>query len=225
MRRPIPLLIACLALFVTACGGGDDSPSAETTPTAPANAAEAGCRSVDAPGAKQVDAQKPRERLSRDATYVVTLKTSCGDIEIELDQRRQPKTAASFASLVRDRVYDGLTFHRVVADFVIQGGDPKGDGTGGPGYSVTEKPRHDTEYTRGVVAMAKTEIERPGTSGSQFFIVTAEDAKLPPDYAVAGKVVGGDQTLDRIAAVPTGAMDEPQSPVVIESATLDEQRG
>jgi cyclophilin family peptidyl-prolyl cis-trans isomerase len=221
MRRLLPLLIACLALVLAACGG--DETSKADKPATTAAAADAGCRTVEAPGPKQVDAKKPTERLSRDATYRVTLKTNCGDIEIELDQARQPKTAASFAALVRDRVYDGLTFHRIVPGFVIQGGDPKGDGTGGPGYSVTEKPPKDATYTRGVVAMAKTEIERPGTSGSQFFIVTAEDAQLPADYAVVGGVVGGQETVERIAAVPTGAQDEPQSPVVIESATLSEQ--
>jgi peptidyl-prolyl cis-trans isomerase B (cyclophilin B) len=225
MRRLTALLIACLAVLVTACGGGDEKPAAApgTTPTAPASAQDAGCRTVDAPGPKQVDAKKPSQPLSGGQTYVVTLKTNCGDIAIELDTKRQPKTAASFAGLVRDRVYDGLSFHRVVPGFVIQGGDPRGDGTGGPGYSVVEKPPAGAAYTRGVVAMAKTEIERAGTSGSQFFIVTAEDAKLPPDYAIVGKVVGGDDTVDRIAAVPTSSTDAPQSPVVIESATLEPQ--
>jgi peptidyl-prolyl cis-trans isomerase B (cyclophilin B) len=138
-----------------------------------------------------------------------------------------PKTAGSFASLVKKGFYDDLTFHRIAqdpashADFVIQGGDPLGNGQGGPGYSVTERPPGDAQYTRGVVAMAKTAVEPPGTSGSQFFIVTAEDAGLPPDYAIAGKVVKGESIVSRIAAVPADPQTEaPQAPVVIQSAKL-----
>jgi cyclophilin family peptidyl-prolyl cis-trans isomerase len=122
-----------------------------------------------------------------------------------------------------------VTFHRIArspdgGDFVVQGGDPTGTGQGGPGYSVTERPPEDAQYTRGVVAMAKTEIERPGTSGSQFFIVTAEDAGLPPDYAVLGRVVGGDEAVRRIAAVPSEEpLGTPQTPVVIRSIEISER--
>jgi len=226
MRRLLPLPILALVLLAAGCGDdGGGSTSTATTNGEPVvtDAADAGCRTVEAPAPKQVDESRPTERLDPDATYVVTLATSCGDIEIELDQGRQPKTAASFASLVGNRVFDGLTFHRVVPGFVIQGGDPAGNGSGGPGYEVRERPPRDAQYTRGVVAMAKTELDPAGTSGSQFFIVTGEDAGLPADYAIVGKVVGGEDTVDRIAAVPTGATDEPQSPVVIESATLSER--
>jgi cyclophilin family peptidyl-prolyl cis-trans isomerase len=222
MRRLLPLSIALLALVATGCGGDDTSSKTTATTAAPAvtDAAQAGCRSVPAPEAKQVDAQAPTERLGA-GTHVVKLTTSCGEIDIRLDTRRQPRTAASFAALVRDGVYDGLGFHRIVPGFVVQGGDPDGTGMGGPGYTITEKPPADATYTRGVVAMAKTEIERPGTSGSQFFIVTGEDAQLPPDYAVVGKVVRGMDAVDRIAAVPTDAQDAPDEPVVIEKATLE----
>ena len=92
----------------------------------------------------------------------------------------------------------------MVPGFVIQGGDPAGNGSGGPGYRVIEKPPSDAKYTRGVVAMAKTATEAPGSSGSQFFMVIAADAQLPPDYAVVGNVVRGDGVLSRIAAIPTG---------------------
>jgi cyclophilin family peptidyl-prolyl cis-trans isomerase len=131
-------------------------------------------------------------------------------------------TTASFASLVQRGFYDHLTFHRVLADFVIQGGDPLGNGQGGPGYSVVERPPSDTRYTRGVVAMAKTAAERPGTSGSQFFVVTGDDVGLPPEYALVGKVTGSYEAVDKIAAEPvSGPEGQPLSPVVIEKATLD----
>jgi len=104
---------------------------------------------------------------------------------------------------------------------VIQGGDPNGDGTGGPDYTVEEAPPQDLAYTKGVVAMAKTGAEPPGTSGSQFFVVTAEDAQLPPDYALLGKVTKGQDVVDKIRATPTGAGDVPLQPVVIKKATVE----
>src|SRR5207248_11635926 len=122
---------------------------------------------------------KPRLRLDPARTWFATVATSCGDFVIRLVVKAAPRTAASFAYLARRGFYNGLTFHRIVPGFVIQGGDPRGNGQGGPGYSVVEAPPHSLKYTRGVVAMAKSEIQDPGTSGSQFFIVTGPDAQLP----------------------------------------------
>ena len=105
--------------------------------------------------------------------------------------------------------------------FVIQGGDPRGDGTGGPGYSVVEAPRAAQQYLRGTVAMAKTETEAPGTSGSQFYVVTAEDAQLQADYALLGKVTSGQDVVDRIGVVQTDPQTEkPLNPVVIQKVTI-----
>jgi cyclophilin family peptidyl-prolyl cis-trans isomerase len=168
---------------------------------------------------------KPRVRLDPRHTYILRLTTNCGMIDIRLDVARAPKTTASVAWLARKGFYDGLTFHRIAhdpsgGDFVIQGGDPLGTGQGGPGYQVVERPPASLHYTRGIVAMAKTELESPGTSGSQFFIVTAEDTPLPPDYALVGKVVGGDDVVSRIAAARTRADETPLHPVVIERARV-----
>lgn len=154
--------------------------------------------------------------------YVVTLTTNCGKIAIELDVRHAPRTTSSFAYLVERRFYDDLTFHRVAAGFVIQGGDPNGDGSGGPGYTVVERPPSNLRYTRGTVAMAKTETDPPGASGSQFFIVTAHDAPLPPQYALVGRVLGA---LTAVKAIGRLSTDPPQDgaptmPVVIEQARL-----
>ena len=106
------------------------------------------------------------------------MQTSCGTFEIALDTKRAPKTTNSFAYLADEGFYDDLTFHRIVPGFVIQGGDPLGTGTGGPGYSVDEKPPANLAYTKGTVAMAKSSAEPPGRSGSQFFVVTGADAGL-----------------------------------------------
>jgi cyclophilin family peptidyl-prolyl cis-trans isomerase len=237
MRRLIPLPLVLIAIALAGCGGGDggttaaipseDAPTtaaaaaADTTTTA-APAADA-CKTVADPGPKKVSEKKPTEKLKTDVTYTVTLETSCGTIPILLDVAAAPKTTASFAHLVEDGFFDDLTFHRIVPGFVIQGGSPKGTSSGGPGYSITETPPKDATYTRGVVAMAKTGTEAAGTSGSQFFIVTGDDAGLPADYAVVGKVTGDGMTVaDAISAVPTDSEDKPTSPVVIEKATLSE---
>ena len=111
--------------------------------------------------------------MKKGEKLTAVVQTSCGTFEIALDTTRAPKTANSFAFLAEEGFYDDLTFHRIVPGFVIQGGDPLGTGTGGPGYSVDEKPPANLAYTKGIVAMAKSSAEPPGRSGSQFFVVTA----------------------------------------------------
>ena len=222
-------LVAAMGTLAAGCGSGSGpttSVASAPTRTATAAPAAAGCRSVARPQPRQVSLDRPTDALDPKRRYTVTLTTSCGDIAFLLASGRQPRTAASFASLVRKGVLDGTIFGRIGkdpsgGDFVIQGGDPTLTGSGGPGYSITEKPPAGAKYVRGTVAMAKTEIERPGTSGSQFFIVTAPDAGLPVDYAVLGRVTGGEDTVRRIAAVASDPQTEaPLSPVVIEKATV-----
>jgi cyclophilin family peptidyl-prolyl cis-trans isomerase len=165
---------------------------------------------------------KPTLKLDPAERYVVSLATNCGAIEIELDVRQAPRTTASFAYLVRRGFYNDLTFHRVAAGFVIQGGDPNGDGSGGPGYTIVEPPPTNTRYTLGTVAMAKTATDPSGASGSQFFIVTATNAALPAQYALVGNVVGSFAGVDTIAKLPTNPPQDgaPRTPVVIRRATL-----
>jgi peptidyl-prolyl cis-trans isomerase B (cyclophilin B) len=230
--RPVLALLGACALAVAACGSDDgDSTSGGTSsattqqPEAQARTLPAGCRKVAAPRPKRARERRPSRRLERGRTWTVDLQTNCGTISIRLATGRAPRTAASFAALVRHGFYDGLTFHRIAGDpasgpFVIQGGDPLGTGAGGPGYSVVESPPDDTRYTRGTVAMAKTATESPGASGSQFFIVTAEDAELPAEYALVGRVAAGEDVVERIASVPTDQNERPVSPVVIQRATL-----
>jgi peptidyl-prolyl cis-trans isomerase B (cyclophilin B) len=222
--RSLPLvLLTCAAL--AACGSDDeDAGSAAATPSATPAATESAtaCKKVAAPEAKPDGGEsKPKLRLNPAKTYVATMATSCGTFEITLDAKRAPRTGGSFVSLARKGFFDGLVFHRIVPDFVIQGGDPTGTGTGGPGYSVTETPPDDLTYTKGVVAMAKTGTEAPGTSGSQFYVVTADDAGLPPEYALLGKVTKGLDVVEAIGAVATGADERPVDPVVIDSVKVD----
>jgi len=221
----LPLLIVVLAacaLGLAACGGSDSKSAAAPTSTTPPSPAEAaGCEKVPAPKPKTgAKLPKPTEKLAAGKTYVAQVVTSCGEFDVTLDAKRAPRTGGSFKYLADKGFYDGLTFHRIVPGFVIQGGDPSGNGTGGPGYSVVEKPPGNLAYTKGVVAMAKTQSEKPGTSGSQFFVVNAEDAQLPPDYALLGKVTKGLDVVDKISAVPTTSDDQPAEPVVIKSVKV-----
>lgn len=218
-------LLAAAALLLAACGSDDEQPASQTSQAPQPGATDTGCRKVAAPKPKGAqDLPKPTRRLQPGRTYVATVETSCGSFQITLDARRAPETGGSFASLVEKGFYDGLTFHRIVPQFVVQGGDPAGDGTGGPGYTVVEKPPASLQYTRGVVAMAKTQNDPAGASGSQFFVVTGEDAQLPPEYALLGKVTSGMDTVDRIEAVDANpTTGEPAQPVVIEKITLRER--
>jgi cyclophilin family peptidyl-prolyl cis-trans isomerase len=228
MRPPV-LLLALLALLFTACGEDDDPPEPSEKQAAESQSESTGgdaggCQEVAVPEPKpDGGAKKPTQPLAPGKTYEVVMATSCGDFTIRLDQKISPKTAASFASLARSGFYDDTVFHRIVPEFVIQGGDPTGTGTGGPGYSTRDTPPGDTIYSEGVVAMAKTEVEAPGTSGSQFYVVTARDAGLPPDYAVLGRVVKGQDVVEAIGSLgdpASGGTGTPLQPVVLESAKL-----
>jgi peptidyl-prolyl cis-trans isomerase B (cyclophilin B) len=216
--RPTLFALFVTLLALAGCGGGDGGAA---TGASSAAGARITCKKVAAPRPKGAQhLSSPKATLPAGKRYDVDLQTNCGTITIRVATGRAPKTAASFADLVKRGFYDGLTFHRVVRGFVIQGGDPLGTGLGGPGYTVVEQPPPNVAYTTGIVAMAKTEADPAGASGSQFFIVTAPNAGLPPDYAVAGGVVRGMDVAQYIGKLPVDGQDRPTSPVVIEKATL-----
>jgi peptidyl-prolyl cis-trans isomerase B (cyclophilin B) len=147
-----------------------------------------------------------------------TLQTSRGEIRIELLADDAPKTVENFEQLSRDGFYDGLSFHRVIEGFMIQGGCPHGDGTGGPGYTFEDEP-NEQRVVRGALAMANS---GPDTNGSQFFIVTAEACPwLDGKHTVFGHVVSGIDVVDEISRVPSDGRDRPLEPVRIESVTLE----
>jgi cyclophilin family peptidyl-prolyl cis-trans isomerase len=219
IRATALLATVVASLGIAACGDDETTSSTSTAATT-----QGECAEVEAPAPKDEKFSKPDKVLEPGQSASATVETSCGSFTIELDTENSPKTANSFAFLAEQGFYDNTTFHRVADGFVIQGGDPLGNGQGGPGYSVTEAPPQDTTYKTGLVAMAKTEVEPPGTSGSQFFVVTAPaDAGLPPDYAVLGEVTEGMDAVDAIAAL-ADATDPNQAPtqtVTIDSVTID----
>ncbi len=152
----------------------------------------------------------------------MTLKTNKGTFAFVLDVKNSPNTTASFASLVKQGFFDGTVFHRIVPGFVIQGGDPTGTGTGGPGYTTVDVPPADTKYTKGVVAMAKAGSEPAGTAGSQFFVVTADEVSLPADYALLGTVTSGLGVVEKIGRLGDPATEQPTERVEIQKAALSE---
>jgi peptidyl-prolyl cis-trans isomerase B (cyclophilin B) len=208
-------MLLAAAIAVAGCGAGDGDKTN-------ASSGKKECEKVAQPPPKQVTSQRPPTlELSRKRTYVAVVETTCGTFELKLDPKQAPRTGGSFVTLARKGFYDDLTFHRIVQGFVIQGGDPRGTGTGGPGYKVRERPPEDVVYSEGVAAMAKTGTEPRGTSGSQFFVVTAADANLPPDYALLGEVSKGLDVVHRIEEVPTGPGDRPLEPVVIKRIKIE----
>jgi cyclophilin family peptidyl-prolyl cis-trans isomerase len=229
VRRALAIVSVCLAAALGACGDDDDPKSDSGTaaptestpavPTTPAPSAE-GCEQAEPPAGDERTADKPKDDLDPGKTYSLVVATNCGDFTIALDTKAGPKAAASLVSLAKDKYFDGTVFHRIVPGFVIQGGDPTGTGTGGPGYSTVDAPPADASYPKYAVAMAKAGTEPPGTAGSQFFVMTG-DRGLPPEYAIVGKVTDGTDVVDRIGALGDAA-EQPTQTVVIEKVTVNE---
>jgi peptidyl-prolyl cis-trans isomerase B (cyclophilin B) len=195
-RLSLILLVVALA----ACGGSGGTQTSKRCPTSG--------RDVTFP------------LLDPSRRHTVDVLTSQGRFAFRLDVKDSPCVTSSFASLVRKRFFDGTVFHRIVPGFVIQGGDPTATGEGGPGYTVVDAPPKDARYTKGVVAMAKTETEPPGTAGSQFFIVTAPDAGLTPDYAILGTVTSGLNVVERIGKLGNRATERPTKRIVVRKMTI-----
>jgi peptidyl-prolyl cis-trans isomerase B (cyclophilin B) len=196
--RAAAAVAASTVVFLAACGGkSGDGGSEKAASRCPTRGAK-----VTFP---LLDPSKP---------HTVDVLTNMGSFAIRLDVEDSPCTTSSFAALVRRKFFDGTIFHRIVRGFVIQGGDPTGMGTGGPGYTVVDVPPRDSLYTKGVVAMAKTAAEPPGTAGSQFFVVTANDAGLPPEYAILGVVTMGLPVVERIGRLGN-AKEQPTKRVAV----------
>jgi cyclophilin family peptidyl-prolyl cis-trans isomerase len=206
------IVVGVILIAQSGDGGGSS--------TAAASSVAAGCKQVEAPKPKHVSLKAPKQTLKPGETVTAVVQTSCGSFDIALDTKRAPKTANSFAYLAEKGFYDDLTFHRIVPGFVIQGGDPLGTGTGGPGYTVVEKPPANLAYTKGTVAMAKSSAQPPGSSGSQFYVVTGADAGLPPEYALVGKVDKGLGVVERIGKLGTPS-EKPKQTVLIEKITIE----
>jgi peptidyl-prolyl cis-trans isomerase B (cyclophilin B) len=224
-----------IALALTGFGmfaRGDDSPQASPPSAGPSAADLCSAKAPPSAGEEKPTFRRPPEMtIDRSATYVATMKTSCGTVQMELSPDVAPVGVNSFVFLASQGYYDGLTFHRIVADFVIQGGDPEGTGRGGPGYEFeTETSERLTFADGGMVAYANS---GPDTNGSQFFITLGPTPQLDPtgdtSYTIFGKVTKGMDVVQRIGAVPTvdnggGEASTPTQPVYIESIAVDERR-
>lgn len=147
----------------------------------------------------------------------VLLQTTMGDVKIELFEGTMPITAGNFRKLVEEGFYDGTIFHRVIAGFMIQGGDPKGTGFDGPGYTIRDEFTPDNRNARGTISMANA---GPNTGGSQFFINMVDNRGLDRKHPVFGKVVGGMDVVDAISRTPTDGEDRPRTKVAIRRASL-----
>ena len=161
--------------------------------------------------------------VDQNKTYIAKIKTTAGEMDISLNVKDTPVTANNFVFLAKKHFYDNVIFHRVLKGFMIQGGDPTGTGSGGPGYRFNDEP-FTGEYTRGTIAMANSGAN---TNGSQFFIMHA-DYPLPPNYVIFGKLVSGTQTLDAIAEAPVTFNEmreksKPIDPVKIISIEIEEK--
>ncbi len=233
-HRLLSTALAALALAVVSACGSDSpaaAPAAEPAATAPlpgqtvTSSGGETCvsRTPAPPPAPKTYAKPPPLEIDTSAKYRATLVTSCGRIVIALDAAGAPETVNNFVFLAREGFLDGLTFHRVVSGFVIQGGDPDGNGRGGPGYSIPDELPEDG-YPAGSVAMANA---GPDTGGSQFFIVTGDASALPNSFAKFGRVTKGldvARTIEGFAdpnADPGDpAAQTPTSPIYIESVTV-----
>ncbi|HEY5538329.1 MAG TPA: peptidylprolyl isomerase [Thermoplasmata archaeon] len=147
----------------------------------------------------------------------VLLRTTMGDVKVELFDDTMPITAGNFRKLVEKRFYDGTIFHRVIPNFMIQGGDPEGTGLGGPGYSIKDELPANNRNARGTISMANA---GPNTGGSQFFINVVDNHRLDQKHPVFGRVVGGMEVVDAISRTPTDAKDRPRTTVTIRTASL-----
>ena len=213
---PLALLLVALNVF----GGSDE----------PAKAAKPRKKAGSTVSAKEASSKPPTDspalQIDPNETYTATIETTEGTITASLDAKNAKWGANNFVTLARKGAYDGTSFHRVAKDFVIQGGDPNGDGSGGPGYTfVSELPKKG--FKVGDLAYAKTGQAKPGSAGSQFFIITDEQALTtfntkPYLYGVFGRVTGGSDVVDKIAAlVPESGDGPPTKPVKMTKVTID----
>ncbi len=176
---------------------------------------------VNTPNNKKMYTTPPAMTIDVTKTYSATLKTDLGDIVVDLSAKDTPITVNNFVFLAREKFYDDTVFHRTISGFMIQGGDPTGTGTGGPGYKFADEP-FTGEYTRGTLAMANA---GPNTNGSQFFIMH-KDTALPKSYVIFGHVTSGLDVVDKIAEAPTirgGEGSSPITPVVIKTVVVTEK--
>ena len=234
--RSVPQMLATLAIVAVAIlaftvyvgrnAGGNPGTAATPTPSSVVSAAGATCGALNfgpvmittgGNAGKHTYSPPPPMTINTAHHFLVTMTTNKGTITLCLDPKLAPNTVNNFVFLTRNQFYDGLKFHRVEPNFVIQGGDPLGTGTGGPGYKFNDEPVL-SEYTAGAVAMANS---GPNTNGSQFFICVADlSGRLPKSYTIFGQVTKGMDVVDKIVGAPRNSRDMPDSPVAMTKVTI-----
>ena len=211
MKKYIIVLILLIS-----CGGSTET-SNETTVTTTTETTTTLGENMD-----KTYTQPHEMTINNSKSYTAIIKTSLGDMKVEFFTNDAPMTVNNFINLAQDGYYDGVIFHRVISDFMIQGGDPSGTGHGDygkyPGYQFQDELNNQIPYSKGILAMANS---GPNTNGSQFFIMHV-DYPLPYNYTIFGKVVEGLDVIDIIATVETGAGDKPTSDVIIETVEISE---
>ena len=174
----------------------------------------------DVSGEKKKYDKPPEMKIDKEKKYTATIETEAGTMVAELYPKIAPQTVNSFVFLAREGFYEGVIFHRVIPGFMIQGGDPTGTGTGGPGYELKAE-FNDTKHERGVLSMARS--ADPDSAGSQFFVMHASAPHLDGKYTAFGKVTKGLETIDKIVNAPADAGDRPTNPVKIKKITIEEK--
>jgi peptidyl-prolyl cis-trans isomerase B (cyclophilin B) len=225
MKPTILISALATALFFIACSL-PTAPAATSAPTSPpaaqptARPANSSASDQGQPGGGKVKkyAALPLMTIDPSAGYTANIKTNKGNILIELFPASAPKTVNSFVFLANDGFYDGVIFHRVIPNFMIQGGDPTGTGTSGPGYRFEDEIDSKLGFDKpGILAMANS---GPGTNGSQFFITTAATPHLNGNHTIFGKVLEGQDVADTISTVPSGPGNKPNQPIVIQGIEI-----
>lgn len=214
LRRIAVMMVVCTVMIAVAGCGTSSSDYAE--------------KEEDKPIVRSWN-ERPAMAIDPSRNYSALVQTSKGSFEIELFAKEAPETVNNFVFLAKNRYYEGLSFHRIIETFMIQTGDPHGDGTGGPGYTIPDELNSDRKYEPGIVAMAKS-LE-PDSGGSQFFICTGVDSaslNMKPDYPIFGKVTNGMKVVEAIAKTPvehqpvTGEYSKPTEVVTIEKISIRE---
>jgi cyclophilin family peptidyl-prolyl cis-trans isomerase len=226
----LAIVIVGIILISRSGGGGDKSGSSTTASKEDGgkekNASEAGasgkgCTKVAQPKPREESLPKPKMTTKKGEKVTAVVETNCGTFDIELATTEALTIANSFAYLAEEGFYEELTFHRIVPEFVIQGGDPTGTGTGGAGYEVVEAPPKNLKYTIGTVAMAKSGEAPAGAASSQFYVVSGPQGEtLPPEYALVGHVTKGLNVVELIGEQGTPE-EKPTQPIVIEKMSIE----
>ena len=217
-HRTVALGLLAGSLALAGCGKDDSSSGSSSSGGSGSANASTQCPPADGSAQKkQSFDDAPPMCIDANKTYTATMTTDVGDVVITLDAKKAPKTVNNFVVLSRYHFYDGVSFHRVIPGFMAQGGDPKGDGTGGPGYTIEDEFPQQGEYKEGSIAMANT--GQPNSGGSQFFIVTGDSGTaLPPQYTLFGQVSKGMDVVKEIEA--DGNQDGSQEGTPVKKHTI-----